>query len=106
MGKHFVRFLLLLMIVSVGTGFWVHALVHADGGINIPEINEDFDQFEQKDPVQKEQPVSSPPVEKKKGIVDKFTESLSKVGDWFRGQNFRSMGMDQRESGCLLGLVH
>ena len=83
MGKYFVRFLLLLLIVSVGTAFWVHTLVHADGGINIPEINEDFDQFEQKDPVQKEQPVSSPPVEKKKGIVDKFTESLSKVGDWF-----------------------
>jgi hypothetical protein len=86
MGKYFVRFLLLLLIVSVGTAFWVHDLVHADGGINIPEINEDFDQFEQKDPVQKEQPVSSPPVEKKKGIVDKFTESLSKVGDWFKGK--------------------
>jgi hypothetical protein len=82
MGKHFVRFLLLLMIISVGTGFWVHALVHADGGINVPEINEDFNQFEQKNPVQKEQPVSSPPVEEKKGFVDKFTESLSKAGDW------------------------
>ncbi|MBA4551313.1 hypothetical protein H1043_05995 [Thermoactinomyces vulgaris] len=76
----------MLLIVSVGTAFWVHTLVYADGGINIPEINEDFDQFEQKDPVQKEQPVSSPPVEKKKGIVDKFTESLSKVGDWFKGK--------------------
>jgi hypothetical protein len=82
MGKHFVRFLLLFMIITVGTGSWVHALVHADGGINVPEINEDFNQFEQKNPVQKEQPVSSPPVEEKKGFVDKFTESLSKAGDW------------------------
>ena len=68
MGKYFVRFLLLLLIVSVGTAFWVHTLVYADGGINIPEINEDFDQFEQKDPVQKEQPVSSPPVKKRKEL--------------------------------------
>ena len=70
------------MIITVGTGSWVHALVHADGGINVPEINEDFDQFEQKDPVQKEQPVSSPPVEEKKGLLDSITEPLSEAADW------------------------
>ena len=71
------------MIITVGTGSWVHALVHADGGFDVPEINDDFNQFEQKTPVQKEQPVQPPPVKEEKGFFDSVTESLSKAGDWF-----------------------
>ena len=71
------------MIITVGTGSWVHALVHADGGFDVPEINDDFNQFEQKTPVQKEQPVQPTPVKEEKGFFDSVTESLSKAGDWF-----------------------
>jgi hypothetical protein len=70
------------MIITVGTGSWVHSLVHADGGFDVPEINDDFNQFEQKTPVQQEQPVHSPPVEEEKGFWDFVTEPISEAWEW------------------------
>ena len=82
MEKHFVRFLLLLTIIFVGVGFWGNDVVHAGGSIHIPEINDDFNQFEQKTPVQQEQPVQSPPVEEEKDFWDSVTDPISEAWEW------------------------
>ncbi|MBH8602105.1 MAG: nucleic acid/nucleotide deaminase domain-containing protein [Thermoactinomyces vulgaris] len=81
MAKRLIQYLLISLMALSGIGFWHQGVVLADG-IQVPTVNDEFDQFEQKEPIQQEQPVSSPPVDEQKGIVDQITEPLSEIVDW------------------------
>lgn len=93
MGKRLIQFLLIWLIAFLGISFWNQGVVLADG-FDVPTVNDEFDQFEQKAPVQKEQPVSPPPVEEKKGFFDSITATIVRSLGLDNGQYLRSMGMD------------
>lgn len=81
-GKQLLRFLMILLITFAGISLLNQGIVHADGGFDVPAVNDEFDPFEQKAPVQEEQPVPSPPAEKKEGFLDSITEPFSKAWKW------------------------
>lgn len=71
-----------MLIVFVGLGSWERDVAFADGGFDVPTVNDEFDQFDQKPPVQKEQPVESHSVKEEKGFLDYITEPISAAWDW------------------------
>ncbi|MBA4601545.1 hypothetical protein H2C83_04255 [Thermoactinomyces sp. AMNI-1] len=61
---------------------WGNDAVFAGGSFDVPEVNEDFNQFDQAPPSQQEQPVNTPPVTEEKGFWDSVTEPFSEAWDW------------------------
>lgn len=60
MRKQLVPFLLvLLLIVLAGSIIWGNDAVYAGGRFDVPEINEEFNQFDQAPPSQQEQPANT-----------------------------------------------
>ncbi|MBA4600976.1 hypothetical protein [Thermoactinomyces mirandus] len=72
MGKLFHRFLIVFLIIGIVT--LNTNVVHAEGSFHVPEVQDDFKQFEQDTLPKQEQPVDSPPVNEEKGVLDSLTQ--------------------------------
>lgn len=81
MNKKLYQLLVILLIICVGLGTGEGHIAFAEGGFHIPEVKDDFNQFEQNPSPQQEKPVDIPPT-KEKGLWDSVTESFKKAADW------------------------
>lgn len=82
MGNRLIPILLIWFIAFTGIGLCNQGIALADRSFDIPSVQDDFEQFEQQTPIQREQPVEGPPVEEKNGFWDSVTETFSGVWDW------------------------
>ncbi|MCF6135196.1 hypothetical protein L2649_08425 [Thermoactinomyces vulgaris] len=82
MGTYIHRFLVILFIACVGFGIWESGVVHADGSFDVPEVNDQFNNYGNNPAPTKEQPITTQPVNEEKGILDRITEPISDAWDW------------------------
>jgi hypothetical protein len=82
MGTYIHRFLVILFIACVGFGIWGSGVVHADGSFDVPEVNDQFNNYGNNPAPTKEQPITTQPVNEEKGILDRITEPISDAWDW------------------------
>ncbi|MGA8943746.1 MAG: hypothetical protein WB502_13695 [Thermoactinomyces sp.] len=82
MGTYIRQFLVILLIFSLGIGIWKCGVVYATGSFDVPEVNDQFNNYGNKPASTKDQPIATQPVTEKKGILDRITKPISDAWDW------------------------
>jgi len=82
MGTYFYRFFVIFLLVFVGPSVLGIGEVHATGGFDVPEVNDQFNNYEKSPATTKDQPINSQPVKEEKGILDRITQPISDAWDW------------------------
>ncbi|MBA4602469.1 HNH endonuclease [Thermoactinomyces mirandus] len=79
--RQFQRIFFIVLIACVGLGIFGPGTVHATGGFDVPDINDQFNQFEQSPPPKQDLP-APPPVGEEKGFLDQVTQLFKGAWEW------------------------
>lgn len=72
-----------LFMLFCGFGLWGQSLAWANGGFDIPNVKDDFNQFEQESPPEREKPIETKSNESK-GFWESITQPISDGWNWLK----------------------
>ncbi|MGA8942630.1 MAG: hypothetical protein WB502_07915, partial [Thermoactinomyces sp.] len=82
--KRYLRWIIAFLIIFVGSFAFASSAGYANpGGFDVPEVHEDFGEFDHAPGSQQEQPINETEVQvEEKGTWDKLTESVKEGWEW------------------------